>query len=619
MRAVVRRLEADALARLAKMLRLKHPPFETFTIRTPRGGRHCYFEGSLPSKVRIAGLKIDTRGRGGDVLVPPSIVDGKPYEWEFDIDIAPLPNWIGNLFKVEPRSPSPAKGEPVTRAQLEARLECIDPDSDYGKWRDIVAAIHATNLVGDEDGKLRLEIAHAWSRGDCLLDRSAEKYDAAHVEIVFYNMPPKEGGVGFGTIEFHARAGGFAGPSAAPRASISEVFAGMATTNRTDNPFDVREEWEMYREARLPEIFPGFMYQRGIGGMAAETQAFKTFNVMGMAMSICSGEPYLGMTPLLTGTVVYATLEDPSAVRGPRRIAWREAHGIGRQRDLPFVTMDAPVLAIGKEAEAFPDAIATAIKGKPPLRLIVLETLNRIGEGYDLNGLDMVRVVGYAERLSRRFNCFVLLVHHKSDKAGAAEAMNSAYFKANLDVLYVVTRTGLSMSGCIYLSKYKNGETGKERYYTATEKAWDAYTYRTPTGAEVEVEAGKSLHLVPKAPSEGERTQSDRHRERLELGAALARLGACGPHKGLETRELAERLAGDRPPEDEAPTHTAWLTAANEWDKRLHNGTRTGKHKDKRTGRTVETPARFVGYFEDRALAGSTKNTRLWFLPEIPE
>lgn len=65
---------------------------------------------------------------------------------------------------------------------------------------------------------------------------AAEKYDEGHVDVVFYGMPPKEGGVGFGTIDRYAREGGFDGPSAAPPATwldeMNAKFAVVAHANK---------------------------------------------------------------------------------------------------------------------------------------------------------------------------------------------------------------------------------------------------------------------------------------------------------------------------------------------------------------------------------------------------
>lgn len=69
----------------------------TRTVATAHDGRHLYFEGSLASTVGKLAPKVDTRGRGGYVLVPPSIVDGKPYRVVDDTPPAPLPEWVASL------------------------------------------------------------------------------------------------------------------------------------------------------------------------------------------------------------------------------------------------------------------------------------------------------------------------------------------------------------------------------------------------------------------------------------------------------------------------------------------------------------------------------------------
>lgn len=50
-----------------------------FCVRTPSGGRHYWFKGSAPSTAGALGPGIDTRGRGGYVLLPSSMVNGRPY------------------------------------------------------------------------------------------------------------------------------------------------------------------------------------------------------------------------------------------------------------------------------------------------------------------------------------------------------------------------------------------------------------------------------------------------------------------------------------------------------------------------------------------------------------
>lgn len=77
----------------------------TYTVRTPSGGLHLYYKGSLPGKVSVLGKGIDTRGRLSYVLAPSSIVKGVEYLCDGG-PMAPLPQWIADAcaqVRVEPR------------------------------------------------------------------------------------------------------------------------------------------------------------------------------------------------------------------------------------------------------------------------------------------------------------------------------------------------------------------------------------------------------------------------------------------------------------------------------------------------------------------------------------
>jgi hypothetical protein len=71
---------------------------ETYTVRTPSGGKHLYFQGSMgPSASRLA-LGTDIRGSRSYVLIPPSVVNNTPYTVVNEADPAPLPAWIPNTL-----------------------------------------------------------------------------------------------------------------------------------------------------------------------------------------------------------------------------------------------------------------------------------------------------------------------------------------------------------------------------------------------------------------------------------------------------------------------------------------------------------------------------------------
>jgi Bifunctional DNA primase/polymerase, N-terminal len=67
---------------------------ETFTVETPRGGRHLYFESPVEYGNTAFGRHIDVRSANGYVLAPESIVNGKPYSVISKCGkLAPFPDW----------------------------------------------------------------------------------------------------------------------------------------------------------------------------------------------------------------------------------------------------------------------------------------------------------------------------------------------------------------------------------------------------------------------------------------------------------------------------------------------------------------------------------------------
>jgi P4 family phage/plasmid primase-like protien len=71
----------------------------TLTALTPNGGRHLFYQypedaGYLGNTAGKLGKDVDTRGDGGYVLLAPSEVDGKDYQWLAVLEVAPLPTWV---------------------------------------------------------------------------------------------------------------------------------------------------------------------------------------------------------------------------------------------------------------------------------------------------------------------------------------------------------------------------------------------------------------------------------------------------------------------------------------------------------------------------------------------
>ncbi len=93
-------------------------PFETYTVRTGRGGHHLYF--TQPTGIALRntqgergglGWLIDTRGAGGYVVAAGVTIGRGRYDVVHDTTPAPLPAWLTE--RLTPRPAVPVKAGPV--------------------------------------------------------------------------------------------------------------------------------------------------------------------------------------------------------------------------------------------------------------------------------------------------------------------------------------------------------------------------------------------------------------------------------------------------------------------------------------------------------------------------
>ncbi|MGC9261585.1 MAG: phage/plasmid primase, P4 family [Phycisphaerae bacterium] len=97
-----------------------HEPLpQTVGTMTPRGGIHWYFRSDKIVKNSQSKLapKVDVRGQGGYVMCPPSVVNGKAYQWlpgcsPDEIAIADAPSWLTALVCEPPVKAAPPRPAP---------------------------------------------------------------------------------------------------------------------------------------------------------------------------------------------------------------------------------------------------------------------------------------------------------------------------------------------------------------------------------------------------------------------------------------------------------------------------------------------------------------------------
>jgi Bifunctional DNA primase/polymerase, N-terminal len=143
----------------------------TLTQRTASGGTHLIFKGIVKSTVgaegRALGEGIDTRGKGGMIVLAPTELPNGQYEWLNDLEPVELPEWVADLAGTIPeRNEAPdAEFTPTyTQDEFAELLNLIPVEKYDGKhdlWLELLlACTHASTV---EDGK---EAFMAWTTRD---------------------------------------------------------------------------------------------------------------------------------------------------------------------------------------------------------------------------------------------------------------------------------------------------------------------------------------------------------------------------------------------------------------------------------------------------------------------
>lgn len=146
----------------------RHGPLPNTRVAfTPSGGLHYYFawDSAAPVRGRTGKLAtdLDTRGRGGYVVAPGSILEAGEYAWVQECPAAAAPPWLMGMVVDAQPSPAPARAiRPANSEQARAqaylgrlakwRME------DYESWVEVGMSLSGLGTAG-------LSLWDAWSRG----------------------------------------------------------------------------------------------------------------------------------------------------------------------------------------------------------------------------------------------------------------------------------------------------------------------------------------------------------------------------------------------------------------------------------------------------------------------
>lgn len=122
-------------------------------VATPSGGYHLWYAGSSHGNGSLRGKALDFRGKGGYALVPPSVIDGRPYRFiERRWERSGTCDWEAVRALLSPPRPGPPPpphpGNPTPLLNFVARLQ--DGNRNNGFYWACKAAIDNHALVPEE-------------------------------------------------------------------------------------------------------------------------------------------------------------------------------------------------------------------------------------------------------------------------------------------------------------------------------------------------------------------------------------------------------------------------------------------------------------------------------------
>jgi hypothetical protein len=430
-------------------------------VATPRQGWHVYFEGEGPSTVRKLAPGIDTRGAGGYVVAPPSVIDDGKSRGEYSGDtewapLVPLPEAFGAHVAslrqpVDRAAPALPAGEiewdhreAIARAErwLDGLVEAGDVaiEGCGGDQRTYEVACRvlelgitperAASLIADrwnphcrppwDEAGLRAKVRNAWTYGQETRGGKAEK-------------------------------------------PLEQEYAHLLETSVEEKKY--RYEVLHISEARQKWAPPEWLIENvipteGTGVVFGPSGTFKSFALLDVALSLSTGHGpnWWQGDDREPRSVLYLVGEGPSAFVRQRTDAWYAAHGVPGldRRSRLYTVKGVPPFEMHVHWQEIIEQIE-ARDLRPAL--IVIDTLSRAMAGLDENSAkDVMTATLKMEAMSRRFGSFVLGVHHTGKSIERGMRGSYAWF-GNSDVVLETERKSEShVEIDMHVRKMKDGD-----------------------------------------------------------------------------------------------------------------------------------------------------------------
>src|SRR5690625_297836 len=435
-----------------------------FIVETGRkdGGKHIYFKApagvalAQPTGGRYPGVDFKSSGY---VVGPGSLhASGQRYDivvGDSPADIGPAPTALIELLKRPDAHRTSLSGEQVdvTDNDLADMVKAIDPDCGHDEWVRVGMALHEIT------GGTGFAIWDNWSRrgkkypGQDVLDRRWHSFGKSATRV------------GYGTLHKYATQAGWQEPVTFDYTPDEEPPQGAATTNNEPAPPKPRhQQWletlleprieRVRRMAAQPWVITDIVPAGGVVSLVGGSGVGKSFVAVDMACAIASGSEWHGYSVEQAGSVVYVAAEGGGGI-DKRVLAWAQQHSMD---DVPqlYMLLDAPIIDDQKDAALLTETLAElARRIEQPIKMVILDTLNRVMQGEENSATAMAALMRGVEMVRQRLGCAVQIIHHTGHGEQQRARGSSAFFAA-LDSEITIKKIG---KGVVELENTKSKDS----------------------------------------------------------------------------------------------------------------------------------------------------------------
>lgn len=488
---------------------------KTYTVTTPRGGKHFYYEGTGRTTAGKILPHIDTRSVGGYVLVPPSVVNDKRYFVETDTKYAPIPEWVNEKLA-------------VVDAPLKAAVEEMDLPANIARATTLLKKYVeredvAVEGCGGDDRTYRLccellDLGLSTAKAQDLLqdiwnDHCMPPWSAEELEVKFENAS-----------KFMQNESGAYGVSS-PQEAFGEAVKRLTPQEEKLSRFYFKDEAEMDGEPDPQWIIKDLISERSTVMMFGASGSYKSFLALDICLSIATGTATFG-SEVKKGLVFYGALEGRAHLKKARR-AWRVLKGIEGKIENFFVG-SAPMIGVEGEMQEFGDEITKRCNGRKP-SMIVIDTLSKSMAGLNENDAqDAGKFIRFCDSLVEHFGCSVIAIHHSGKEEGRG-ARGSSAFLAGFDSVLEIKAHKATKAVSVHVRKHKDAEEREMPWTFEGRITGSSLTFEPTTVEQHKMLVGDSREITPKT-----------------VGAALKGLNAFGEDAGVTTAVLATQLTTAR-------------------------------------------------------------------------